>query len=253
MIALPIFIISLWMSFLKPKDNYIIKQKQPSEFKNRTCSVAFCMFMLFTAAFSHRVKGRSAIISSVVRREKLIDGEVNSFECIARIFCVTTTFFGGNTEVVCGNKHLYISLQLDNCEYSQCYLDSLFATEICEASFEATANVCRKAIAIITDGVAAIAYSANLSIEDYRLHTLYLCFGVGVAHLVVVLTTICNIGGGEYFYISFTAVKNAFFIKGDKPVKKHGRGGGAGVGFKDNLYKECKLYRIKSDRSHVVL
>ena len=75
-----------------------------------------------------------------VWREKFINREADSLECIARVFGVTATFLCRHTEIVCRYKHLHVTFKLDYCKYTKCNLNSLF-TATTKATLEATTDV----------------------------------------------------------------------------------------------------------------
>ena len=121
-----------------------------------------------------------------VGREKLVNGEADSSECVAGIFRITTAFFSGYAEIICRYQHLYIPFELYDGKYAQGDFNCLFAV-IPEITVKAATDITGYTVAAITQRVAAIADSAYFCIKNYRVNALHFCFGIGVGngHLLV--------------------------------------------------------------------
>ena len=72
--------------------------------------------MKLSAAAAGGLKARGDRIVAVggVGREKFRNGEADFSEGIAGILGVAGAFLCGHAEIICGNKHLYISFKLND-------------------------------------------------------------------------------------------------------------------------------------------
>jgi len=151
--------------------------------------------------------GRGCEIGGV-RREKSIGREADFAE---EITWVVIALFNANlfrhAEIIYRNKHLHLSLQLNNHKDSECYLNDALSAVVVKAAVEAACD--RARYAALTAG---LAYSSKTSAKGNRFCNLAGDLGQvaawGILHIIITADKI----GSKYLYTSFAAEENSFFV-----------------------------------------
>ena len=133
-------------------------------------------------------------------REKFVGGEFDVFEHLARVIRSGDALFSGNAEIVCGNKHLHPSFQLNNGEKTKGNKHFLFSG-FHKVSVKTALNTFRKVDA--AGGTFAFAVFCKPAVKNDGGNHLNNCPWIISGHSA----TKRNFGT-EHLYVAFASLKN---------------------------------------------
>ena len=173
------------------------------------------VYELLSTTSAERLCGFTATVLLVMRGEESVHGELNFTEGFARIIGIATAFFLRNAEIVSGNEHLHIALQLDNRENTDGDRHDLVFAHRCpevlgEFFRKCTAHAARNGHTTVGKAVTAIARTAEFCVQANRICNLNFGTRIGIRRNELIIVAVGAVFGRIHAHIAVTAVQNTF-------------------------------------------